>query len=165
MTISEATIAEAAISEESRAWIRGEQARYPEPRGALLPALHHLQERHGRLSVSLLEELASLFALRPVEVLAVVRFHPDFARGSVDRPRLSLCRGVSCALRGGEELRRALEADQRSSPEAPAWALVTVDCLGACDRAPAAVLDDELRGPASVASLRKALAALEAAPG
>jgi NADH:ubiquinone oxidoreductase subunit E len=149
------------IGEETRRRLLGERARYPESRGALLAALHRVQEENGHISASMMDELASLLDLRPGEVLAFVRFHPDFRERQGKRHRIALCRGVSCALRGAAQLERELEALRAAAPTESSWDLDSVDCLGACDCAPALSVDRELMGPATVLSVREALAALE----
>ena len=50
------------ISEEARAAIDGEIARYPRKRGALLPALHLVQKELGHLSPDATREVAEIFS-------------------------------------------------------------------------------------------------------
>ena len=67
-----------ALTPALRARIEAEMARYPQPRGALLPALHLSQQEHGHVSPELAAELAGLFGLRPIEILEVVSFYKHF---------------------------------------------------------------------------------------
>lgn len=77
---------------------------YPERQGALLPALHLVQERLGFVPHEAILELAELFGIHPAEVADVVSFYSFFKQ---DRPlgkfRIWVCRSISCAA-GAENI-------------------------------------------------------------
>jgi len=127
--------------------------RYPHPGMGLLEALRQVQEWHRCVSDEDAEYLARLFAVPRSRIHEVATFFPSFTRRPAGRHRIGICRGLSCSLAGSKEMCACLEkklgikegettADGRFSFE-------TTECLGACDQAPALMVNDELRGAAS----------------
>ena len=98
------------ISAASREKIAAEIAKYPVPRGALLPALHIVHAEHGYVSPECAQELASLFEIRPFEVLEVVSFYNMFYATPQPRHQVRVCTNLPCSLKGGRELLHRLEA-------------------------------------------------------
>lgn len=128
------------LSEELRARIEGEMARYPRKRGALLPALHMVQEERGWISPGTARQLAELFELRPVEVMEVISFYNMFHARPVARHQVHVCTNLPCSLRGGRTLLAQLEAHLgiRSGESTPDGRIQLghEECLGACGYAP-----------------------------
>ncbi|NIV49887.1 MAG: NADH-quinone oxidoreductase subunit NuoE, partial [Gammaproteobacteria bacterium] len=79
------------ISEETRARIAAEQSRYPQPRGALLPALHLVQRELGHIAPETAREVAELFDLQPVDVMEVVTFYNMFYASPGGRHHAYVC--------------------------------------------------------------------------
>jgi NADH-quinone oxidoreductase subunit E len=128
------------ISAETRAKIDAEIAKYPKPRGALLPALHLVQAEHGHVSPESARELAELFGLAPVEVMEVVSFYNMFYDRPQARHHVYVCTNLPCSLRGGRSLLRQLEAHLgvhagEDTPDGRIH-LGHEECLGACGYAP-----------------------------
>jgi NADH-quinone oxidoreductase subunit E len=122
-------------------------ARYPEPRSALLPLLWLAQERQGYVSRDAMREIAELLGIGERDVLSVVTFYSMFRRQPPARRRLQLCRSLTCAFSGGEELLSALLVRFGERDRDGAYEIETVECLAACDRAPAALWCERLVGP------------------
>jgi NADH:ubiquinone oxidoreductase subunit F (NADH-binding)/NADH:ubiquinone oxidoreductase subunit E len=117
--------------------------RFPGP--SLIPALHAIQERRGWLPR---EELVALSqdARRPLyEIQGLVSFYPHFRTEPPPRVSLHACHDLTCWLRGGDEQLAALR--ERYGEDADVE-LREVSCLGRCDVAPAAAVD-ELPTPVS----------------
>ena len=128
------------ISDETRARIDAEVTKYPAKRGALLPALHLVHEELGHVSRECAVEIAEIFELRPVEVLEVVSFYNMFFDTPQPRHHVHVCTNLSCSLRGGRELLRALETqlevDEHGNTADGRLHLGHEECLGACAYAP-----------------------------
>ncbi len=128
------------ISEEIRAKIDAEIAKYPVKRGALLPALHLVQSEHGYISNELAKELGELFEIRPIEVMEVVSFYNMFYDSPQGRHHVYVCTNLPCSLRGGRDLLRQLESHLGLKPgQTSADGRITLnheECLGACGYAP-----------------------------
>jgi formate dehydrogenase beta subunit len=111
--------------------------RFPGP--SLIPALHAIQERRGWLPR---EELVALSqdARRPLyEIQGLVSFYPHFRTEPPPRVSLHACHDLTCWLRGGDEQIAALRERYGDDPDVE---LREVSCLGRCDTAPAAAVDD-----------------------
>jgi len=128
------------ISDETRAKIDAEIARFPEPRGALLAALHLVHGDDGYVSAETADELAAIFGIRTIEVMEVVSFYNMFHDAPQPRHHVHVCTNLPCSLRGARTLMRQLEAhlgiDAGGSTADGRLALGHEECLGACGYAP-----------------------------
>ena len=134
------------ISAASREQIALEIAKYPRPRGALLPALHIVQEELGHIAPETAKELAELFGIRPFEVLEVVSFYNMFYATPQARHHVYVCTNLPCSLRGARGLLKQLEAhlgvDEDGNTKDGRIHLGHEECLGACAYAPMMRVDD-----------------------
>lgn len=137
------------LSEKARERIRAEFAKYPNKRAATLPALHIVQDEHRQVSVEALREVAQLLELHPAEVNDTLSFY-GFFRSEADplgKHRVWICRSLSCALRGGDELlaevSRRLDVEPGQTTADRKITLEFAECLGACEGAPCLLVDDE----------------------
>ena len=153
------------ISDETRAKIDAAIVKYLKPRGALLPALHLVQEEHGHVSSESAAELAEIFGLRPIEVMEVVSFYNMFYDEPQPRHHVHVCTNLSCSLRGGRILLRQLEEHLgieagEATPDGR-LALGHEECLGACAYAPMIRVDDEYHEDLDLEKAKKILDSLE----
>jgi NADH-quinone oxidoreductase subunit E len=155
------------LSEQTRERIRAEFAKYPNKRAATLPALHIVQDEHRQVSSEALREVAELLELHPAEVNDTLSFY-GFFRGDSDplgKNRVWICRSLSCALRGGEELLTEIAARLHVEPgETTADGRVTLEfaeCLGGCDGAPCLLVNDECHLNMTAASATKLIEELK----
>ncbi len=112
--------------------------RFPGP--SLVPALHAIQDRHGWLPR---EELVALSqdTHRPLyEIQGLVSFYPHFRTEPPPRVSLHVCHDLTCWLRGGDEQIATLRARYGDDADVE---LREVSCLGRCDTAPAAAVDEQ----------------------
>ncbi|GEL19684.1 NAD(P)H-dependent oxidoreductase subunit E [Pseudonocardia asaccharolytica] len=134
--------------------VEARAGRFPGP--SLIPALNAIQERMGWLPREELEELARDTRRPRYEIEGLVSFYPHFRTSPPAKVALSVCRDLTCWLHAGAERIAALR--QRYGDDADVE-LVEVSCLGRCDIAPAAAVNEH---PATVSAL-DALDALVAA--
>ena len=134
------------ISDEIRARIDAEIARYPQKRGALLPALHLVQAELGHVAPETAREVAEIFDLAPVDVMEVVTFYNMFYDRPQGRHHVYVCTNLPCSLRGARDLMRSLEAHLGiRAGETSADGRISLgheECLGACAYAPMLRVDD-----------------------
>ena len=134
------------ISPETRARIDEEIARYPQKRGALLPALHHVQAELGHVSPETATEVAQIFEILPVEVMEVLSFYNMFYATPQPRHHVYVCTNLPCSLRGSRTLLARLEAHlgirAGEATEDGRIGLGHEECLGACAYAPMLRIDD-----------------------
>jgi NADH-quinone oxidoreductase subunit E len=115
--------------------------RYPTRQAVTLPALHVVNDRLRYVPLGAVVEIAQLLGLAPAEVQDTLSFYGFFKQ---DEPhgetRAWVCRSISCALRGGEEILSHLCHAAGIAPgETTNDGKLTVEfaeCLGACEFAP-----------------------------
>lgn len=117
--------------------------RYPEGRqkSALLPVLHIAQaENNGWLSSEVMDYVASLLEIQPIEVYEVATFYSMFNLQPVGNCVIEVCQTGPCWLNGAEEIlahfekRLGIKAGETTSDGR--FTLKTVECLAACGNAP-----------------------------
>src|SRR5215467_13648883 len=128
------------FSEAALAEYRDCLRRYPERRAALMPTLWLAQREFGWLSTPVLVYVAELMELPLAWVTSVASFYTMYWKRPPARWRLQVCRNLSCALRGADEI-RALIAERlgiRDGEQTPdgRFELEEVECLGSCGTAP-----------------------------
>lgn len=117
-------------------------ARYPEGRqkSALLPVLHVAQEQWGWLSSEVMDHVASLLSLEPVEVYEVATFYTMYHLDPVGKHVIEYCRTGPCCLMGGEDvyghLKQKLGIEAGQTTADGNFTLKEVECLAACGWGP-----------------------------
>lgn len=117
--------------------------RYPEGRqkSALIPVLHIAQaEFDGWLSVPVMDKVAEVLQIKPIEVYEVASFYSMFNLKPVGKCLIEVCRTSSCWLRGANDVVAHIEKrlgikDGETTPDGK-FTLKTVECLGSCGTAP-----------------------------
>jgi NADH-quinone oxidoreductase subunit E len=117
--------------------------RYPPGRqkSALIPLLHLAQaEFDGWLDVPVMDYVASLLDITPIEVYEVASFYSMFNLEPVGRCLIEVCHTSSCWLLGAEDIVQHLEQKLgikkgETTPDGK-FTLKTVECLGSCGTAP-----------------------------
>ena len=137
------------LTDDLRQAIRALFPRYPTRQAVTLPALHLVSERLGYVPPQAVVEIAGLLELAPAQVQDTLSFYGFFKQDEpLGRTRVWVCRSISCAARGGEELLEYLCEKLGVRPgETTADGRVTLEfaeCLGACDYAPAMLAGDTL---------------------
>ena len=140
MSITTSTVK---FSEESLAVVQKTIARYPQGRhkSALLPILHLAQaEFDGWLSPEVMDYVALLLNIQPIEVYEVASFYSMYNLKPVGKCLLEVCRTGPCCLNGAEDIIEYLEKKLRiKTGETTADGMFTlkgVECLGSCGTAP-----------------------------
>ncbi len=109
-------------------------------KSALLPALHFAQAEYGWLSSQVMDEVADLLNIKPIEVYEVASFYTMFHLKPVGKHVLEICRTGPCCLGGAEELityienKLGIHVGETSADGL--FTLKTVECLASCGSAP-----------------------------
>lgn len=118
-------------------------ARYPEgqQKSALLPVLHIAQEElGGYLSVDVMDYVASLLGLQPIEVYEVATFYSMFSLDKTGTYVIEVCRTGPCAIAGGEKILAHLTEKLNIRPGQTTpdglFTLKEAECLGSCGTGP-----------------------------
>jgi len=118
-------------------------ARYPEgkQKSALIPVLHLAQEDFGGwLDVPVMDYVAGLLSLKPIEVYEVATFYTMFNMKPVGKYVLEVCRTGPCMLNGSDEIIEHIKMrlgikEGETTPDG-LFTLKPAECLGACGYAP-----------------------------
>ncbi len=105
----------------------------------LLQELIELQHRHGWLSDETLRKFAEETGTPLYQVQAVTTFYPHYRRSPPPRATVSVCRDYACHLNGGRKFMADVKAGLASAKDVEVH---EVSCLGRCERAPAACVND-----------------------
>lgn len=153
------------ISEDARARIDAEIAKYPLKRGALLPALHIVHEEAGHVAPEMAVALAGIFEIRPGDVMEVVSFYNMFHAEPQARHHVNVCTNLICSLRGARGLMRSLKAhlgvDADGNTPDGRIHLGHEECLGACAYAPMMRIGDTYHEDLDLEKAKRILAELE----
>jgi NADH-quinone oxidoreductase subunit E len=162
-------LAELDVPDELREQIETAMARYPQLRSAAIPALWAVQRHYGWCSPEGLRQAAAVMGVTPAYLEAVATFYDLIATSPIGRHRILVCHNISCWMNGADELLGAFcdaagadrdDADHHGASSADGEFFVKgFECLGACDIAPMASIDQRYYGPLDAAD---ALAAIEA---
>ncbi|WP_202616018.1 MULTISPECIES: NADH-quinone oxidoreductase subunit NuoE family protein [Edaphocola] len=118
-------------------------ARYPEgkQKGALIPLLHLAQEEFGGwLDAPVMDYVASLLDIKPIEVYEVATFYTMFNMKPVGKYVLEVCQTGPCMLRGSDQIidhiKNKLGIKAGETTADGLFTLKPAECLGACGYAP-----------------------------
>jgi NADH-quinone oxidoreductase subunit E len=118
-------------------------ARYPagKQKSAILPVLHLAQQEFGGwLDVPVMDYVALLLQLEPIEVYEVATFYSMYNLKPVGRYMFEVCQTGPCMLNGSDDIIQYIYEKLGISPGETTndgmFTLKTVECLGACGYAP-----------------------------
>jgi len=159
---------EVAVPDELRAEIEEIMGRYPQKRSASIPTLFAIQRRYGWCTPEGIRQGAAVMGVTAAYLESVASFYDLFHLEPAGRHRVLVCTNISCWMRGGDELLESFcEATGIDAHHAGHGAVSAdgemyvsgFECLGACDLAPMASIDERYYGPLDASD---ALAAIEA---
>jgi len=123
---------------------------YPDgqQKSALIPVLHIAQEElGGSLNVDIMDYVAGLLDITPIEVYEVATFYSQFYIDPVGKYVIEVCQTGPCAICGGEDMIQYLEEKLQikvgETTEDKLFSLKAVECLGACGSAPVMQVNTE----------------------
>jgi len=138
------------LSEDERRQIEAQFSRYLQKRAVVPEALKTVQRSRGWVSDEAVGDIAELLALTVDEVDAVATFYNLIYRKPVGRHVILLCDSVSCWIMGYENLyehlRSKLGIGMGQTTADNRFTLLPAPCLGACNQAPAMMVDEDLHG-------------------
>jgi NADH-quinone oxidoreductase subunit E len=130
------------LSKAALAQIDREIGKYPpeHKQSAVMAALRIAQEEHGWLSESLMDHVAQLLEMRPIQVYEVATFYSMYDLKPVGKHKISVCTNISCMLCGSDEVVKHLENKLGikigETTKDGRFTLKEVECLAACGGAP-----------------------------
>lgn len=126
------------------------KSKYHDARFCILPALYIFQREYGWLSLEALEAIADILNIPKATVKGVSTFYTMFNHKPMGRHIIQMCTNVACMIMGGERLLDIFKEEYGLEPGATTqdgrFSLVIMECIGACDKAPAMLVDTDLHG-------------------
>jgi len=123
---------------------------YPDgqQKSALIPLLHIAQEElGGSLNVDIMDYVAGLLNITPIEVYEVATFYSQFYIDPVGKYVIEVCQTGPCAICGADDmiayLEEKLQIKVGETTEDNLFSLKAVECLGACGSAPVMQVNTE----------------------
>jgi NADH-quinone oxidoreductase subunit E len=117
--------------------------RYPDRKSASIPALWEVQRRYGWCTPEGIRQAAAVMRVTPAYLESVASFYDLLHTEPVETHKVAVCTNISCWMRGGDGLLDAF----RAAAEGEDVFVTGFECLGACDIAPMASIDERYFGP------------------
>ena len=136
------------LSSEGLAFVKKEIGRYETKRSALLPCLYRVQKENGGwISEEAVAYLSEVMAIPTAQIKEVLSFYTLYNTRPMGKWHIQVCHNLSCAMNGAREVIQAL--CQGFNVREGEWnqkediSISRVECLGACDQAPVAQINDQ----------------------
>ena len=153
------------LSDEEIEEIEHECAHLPDRQSAAIDAMMIVQKRRGWISDESLAAIARLLGMSVEALDSVATFYNLIFRQPVGRHVVMVCDSVSCYVMGADSLRARIEGHlgirTGETTEDDRFTLLPIVCLGACDRAPTLIIDEELIGPVDADDLEAVFSRFE----
>jgi len=130
--------------------IEGELAHYLTKQAVCIDAMKIVQRHRGWVSDESLRDIGELLEMSAADLDGLATFYNLIFRKPVGRHVVMLCDSVSCWIMGYERMREHLTSRLgiqfgETTPD-NRFTLLPIVCLGACDHAPAMIVNNNLHG-------------------
>lgn len=141
--------------------IEHHMAHYADPRAASIDALKIVQKRHGWVPDGAIYAIADVLGIPASDVEGVATFYNLIFRQPVGRHVITVCDSISCFLVGYEEtvaaLKQKLGIELGETTADNRFTLLPICCLGACDKGPVLMIDEDTHFNIAPANVEKLL--------
>jgi NADH-quinone oxidoreductase subunit E len=135
------------LQKELDGWI----ARFPEgrQRSAVISGLRLAQhENGGHLTPAIMDAVAKYLDLPPVQAYEIATFYSMLETEKVGRHSVSVCKNISCMLRGADDIVRHIEKKLgcqigKTTDDGRIYLKNEQECLAACCGAPMMMVDHQ----------------------
>ena len=128
----------------------GKKQQDSKERKSLLGMIKGEQESSGFVSDAAISEMAESLSLPVSDVYGVATFYSFVSTSALGRHVIRICKSVPCHLQDAEMIIDAIEETLSISPGETTsdgrFTFELTNCIGACDQAPAMLVDDEVYG-------------------
>ncbi|MCR9117913.1 MAG: NAD(P)H-dependent oxidoreductase subunit E [bacterium] len=145
MSESQYRVLTAEMADEIKAFL----PRYPDSQAVTLPALHVVNDHLRHVPLDAIVDIAEILGLAPAQVQDTLTFYGFFKQDEPHgKTRAWVCRSISCALLGGEEVLEHMchkaGIDPGGTTSDGNLTLEFGECLGACEYAPCMLAGETL---------------------
>ncbi|HTU44447.1 MAG TPA: NADH-quinone oxidoreductase subunit NuoE [Bryobacteraceae bacterium] len=136
------------LTAEEQNEINHELEHYPNKQAVCIDAMLIVQRHRGWVSDESIRDIAEFLGMSTADLDGVATFYNLIRRKPVGRHVALICDSISCWIMGCDRVRdqlcARLGAPLGGSTADGRFTLLPIVCLGACDRAPAIMIDDDL---------------------
>jgi NADH:ubiquinone oxidoreductase subunit E len=130
-------------------------------RDDLLALLRDEQDKSGYIDEQFIEQTAQTMGLSNGDVYGVATFYHFLSTRPLGRNVIRVCKSIPCYLKRSQLVVETIQAELGIAPgETTSDGLFTLqltNCIGACDQAPAMLLNHELHGNLTPAKISQIL--------
>ncbi|HEY7304659.1 MAG TPA: NADH-quinone oxidoreductase subunit NuoE [Bryobacteraceae bacterium] len=153
------------LTAEEQKEIDEELAHYPNKQAVAIDAMLIVQRHRGWVSDAAIRDIAQVLDMSEADLDGVATFYNLIRRKPVGRHVALICDSVSCWIMGCERVRdqlcTRLGTTLGGSTADGRFTLLPAVCLGACDHAPAMLVDSDLYTNVDEGKIDHILAAYE----
>jgi NADH-quinone oxidoreductase subunit E len=137
-------------------------ANHVEPEKSLLLLLERTRDVFGYIPDHALAGLADQLGIPLVDVYAAATFYRGLPLKPMGKHVVKVCKSVPCYLKHNQPVIDAVERELGIAPGQTSqdglFSLELVNCIGACDKAPAMMIDDDVFGDLTPGKVTEILA-------
>jgi NADH-quinone oxidoreductase subunit E len=119
-------------------------------REQLLALLHEEQDKNGHITEQFIQQTAASMGLTTAEVYGVASFYHLLSIKPLGRNVIRVCKSIPCYLKSSQLVVETIQEKLGISPGETTpdgrFSLDLTNCIGACDQAPAMLLNHDLHG-------------------
>ena len=149
------------LSDSQREAIAKEASHYDNPRAAVIEALKIVQSDHGWVPDGAVTAIGEALGISGADVEGVATFYNLIFRQPVGRHVIKICDSLACFMTGyesvSEVLQKKLGIEMGQTTSDNRFTLLPICCLGACDRGPVLMINDDTHFNVSVENVDKVL--------
>ena len=116
----------------------------------LLVSLKQAQEQYGYIPREVISDIAQSLNISISEVYGVTTFYSFLSKQPMGRNVIRICRSLPCYLKNSRMIIQSVEGELGIKPgETTAdgiFSFELTNCIGACDRAPAMLINNDVHG-------------------
>ena len=153
-----------------RRWTDEVLPKYATRLGALMPVLHDVQHAYRHVPYQAQLEVAQFLGISPSDVLDTVSFYDEFTVEQRGVVTIGVCHSIACEQCGCGSRALLDRASERlgigvgETTDDGKFTLISMECLGSCDTAPVALLNETLHENLTAESLDRLIDQARAAP-
>ncbi len=131
--------------------------RYETRLGALMPILHDVQHTFGWVPAQAMEEIAEFLEIDASQVLDTATFYEEYHTHPVGEHVIAICQSIACEACGHQAIidhvRNRLGIEPHETTEDGKFTLLALECLGSCDTAPCALVNDDRHDDLTISAI------------
>jgi NADH-quinone oxidoreductase E subunit len=153
-------------SEMRDRWTAQLLPRYETRLGSLMPILHDVQHTYGWIPAQAMEEIADFLEIEASQVFDTTSFYEEYHTQPVGEHVIAICQSIACEACGHQAIidhvRTRLGIEPHETTSDGKFTLMALECLGACDTAPCALINDDRHDNLTIAAIDRVLDELSA---